>query len=162
MANDDKRPFQDRVRARIHEDFEPIYPPLKMEWITTITTDGPNMQTLEHDHFAPTFREAWNRAPMFHLALRLRARGIDGPWHSSTIGSHCCVKVPVLVKKSERLDDDRFHLEGYVNVSPGDSVDKHIQFLHYSVQNRRSQVKMLRPLYMHLLELWVQGVLEIA
>ena len=147
--------------------FEVVLPPESLRTIHRMIGDGPNMQLIEHCHFADTMDNLHARAPIFHMRVPICNKGESrewpmGRWPKCEVGQHLKIKLPIAILSSERKSDHKFDFIGSIKVSHPDELGSwvHVDILQYSELNREGSISMPRASYIRIVELWQQHFFE--
>ncbi len=149
------------------EKYEAVFPPQKISTIVRTIGDGPNLQALEHCHFASTFEELRRRAPLFHIRMPTCNKGEQREWPVGEVGQHMKIVLPIAITESVRSNDNTFdRLDGYV-IFPNETDLSDFRFLvnkisvkPYSVSRRSGGVSMSRELCLKIIDAWGRHLFE--
>ncbi len=143
------------------EKYEAVFPPQNIITIIRTIGDGPNLQALEHCHFASTMDELCRRAPLFHVRMPTCNKGEQREWPVGEVGQHMKIVLPIAITESARSNSDTFdRLGGYVifpketDLSDFRIIANKISINQYSVSRRFGGVSMSRDLCLKIIDAW--------
>lgn len=139
--------------------WEVILPPKEIEKFKRSISRGPNLQQIEHCHYACSIEEMWRRSPVFYMRIPICDKGNTREWPTGEVGQHLSIGFPVAIFQSRRIDENEFDFVGMIRVGE-DFTSLEIEIHNYSVQNRDGWVVMSSVTYETIIHLWKQHIFE--
>ena len=151
------------------KEFDAVLPFEEVSTVVRTIGNGPNMQDLEHCHFASTIKELCRRAPLFHMRVPICNKGKARDWPTGAVGLHLKIVLPVAITSSSRSSDRTFdRLVGYVIFQDENGLSdfsacgiNEVIISNYSAGgSREGEISMSRGLYLKIIEAWKGHLFE--
>jgi hypothetical protein len=156
-----KRPETIEIKSDYGE-FEAVLPPEIVSTVCRTISRGPNLQVIEHCHFADTVEHLRDRAPLFHVRIPTCTKGKNRDWPTGDVGEHHNIQLPVAIVESKRVNDSLFEFVGHIRTTESNKSYLYVDVLisNYSIANREGKISMSRDVYVRIIELWRDGLFK--
>lgn len=159
MPNSKKDDWKLRFDPKV---WDVVLPPKEVDYVDRTIGLGPNLQSIEHCHFADTFEHMHERAPIFYVRVPICDKGKGRIWPINDVGQHLKIGLPIAIISSERKNDSLFNFVGNIRVSAASELGRwlYVEIKRYDVHSREGNITIPRSSYIEIVELWQKHFFE--